>query len=136
MTIIVHPCIEQNNHVRRPLAGDLPQYFGAYRQHPNGTESHLVDMLLLDAGKKTPNEQYTVVFGKPSRSRAYGYTTFPYLAMNSLGMYYHGEIDESYLKALSMGDTSLPDKITHWDRLPMPVKHTVLQEIRGIADFH
>jgi hypothetical protein len=136
MTIIVHPCLMQGNQVYRQLAGEVPQYFGAYRQHQNGTESHLLDMILLDAGKKAPNEQYTAVFGKPSRSRAYGNTTFPYIAMNSLGMFYHGEIDESYLKALSMGDASLPDKVTHWDRLPMPVKHAVLQELRSIADFH
>jgi len=136
MTIIVYPCIEQNNQVRRPHAGEVPQYFGAYRRHQDGTESHLVDMMLLDAGKKAPNDQYTAVFGIPSRSRAYSNTTFPYLATNSLGMYYHGEIDESYLKALSMGDASLPDKVTHWDSLPMPVKYTVLQELLSIADCH
>jgi len=135
MTIIVHPCLMQGNQVYRQLAGEVPQYFGAYRQHPDGTESHLIDMLLLDAVKKAPNDQYTAVFGIPSRFRAYSNVTFPYLATNSLGMYHHGEIDESYLKALSMGDASLPDKVTHWDSLPMPVKHAVLQELRSIADY-
>lgn len=136
MIIIVHPCVEQNNQVRRPHTGEPPQYFGAYCQHPDGTESHLTDMVLLDAGKKAPHDQYTAVFVKASRSRAHGNITFPYLAMNSLGMYYHGELDESYLKALSTGDTGLPDTVTYWDNLPMPVKNAILQELRSNLDFH
>jgi hypothetical protein len=97
--------------------------------HRNGQK---IRFWVADASEKYPNDRYSILVDFEISPRAP--EVIPYMAMNSLGMYYHGEVDRSYVAALLAGDHSAVDRLVGWDDLPLGCKASVLRDLEGYFD--
>lgn len=97
--------------------------------HRNGEE---IRFWVTDAGVKYPNDRYSIIVDFEISRRAP--EVVPYMAMNSLGMYYHGEVDRRYVEALLAGDHGAVDRLIGWDDLPLACKASALRDLDGYFD--
>lgn len=132
-TIDILPCVLEDGNVRRPYQDERTQFYGAYQKDADGLSTHIVDFYCMDAGPEFPNDRYSAAFFT-SVSFKEGDNTIPYMAMNSLGMYYHGEIQRDYLNAVMEGVHSDIDRIVPYESLPDLVRYKIRSECLGYID--
>ena len=76
------------------------------------------------------HNQYTAVFfNAVSLEESDG--TFPYVAMNPIGVYYHGKMPQSYLNAVLSGTHPGIDRIVAYESLPEMVRYKIRDECLG-----
>ncbi|CDQ09193.1 conserved protein of unknown function [Acidithiobacillus ferrivorans] len=97
----------------------------------NGTES--IRFIVVDAGKDYPNDRYTIILDAPITHTKSRMHTYPYIAMNSLGMFYHGEVDYAYIEALIREDIK-GERVISWDDLNKDCRLTARAQLRAYLE--
>ncbi len=97
----------------------------------NGNES--IRFLVVDAGKDYQNDRYTIILDAPEIKTGSRTHIYPYIAMNSLGMYYHGEVDAAYVEALIREDIE-GEMIISWEDLNTDCRLTARAQLRAYLE--
>lgn len=134
--IEILPCVLEDGNVRRPHPGEATQFYGAYQKEGDGLSAHIVDFYCMVTVAATEiDNQYTAAFFTAT-SLAESKGTFPYVAMNPIGVYYHGEMPQSYLNAVLSGAHPDIDRIVAYESLPELVRYKIRSECLGYVDQH
>ncbi|MCL5051844.1 MAG: hypothetical protein M1346_01200 [Gammaproteobacteria bacterium] len=98
----------------------------------HGTKS--VRFIIADTGKAYTNDRYTIIFDNPLNNGGNRGTTYPYIALNSIGMGYHGEVDPAYVESILEGDIS-GEELIGWGNLSKECRAAARAEIRSYLDL-
>ncbi|AEK58781.1 hypothetical protein Atc_2133 [Acidithiobacillus caldus SM-1] len=96
--------------------------------HPNHPNTVAIadrrSLFLMDAGPRYPNDRFSAVI-LLNVSRSKGEITYPFVQMNSLGMYGFGELSKVYMEAVIRRDPDVEDREISWSELPESCKKTL-----------